>query len=532
MAGYKETPRQKMIGMMYLVLTALLALNVSKDILNAFLVVNESMEVTNEKFSGKIEDTYIDFNNQYQLNKAKVGPFWEDAQKVRDYTREMIEYVDSIKYVVIAKTEGITVEEAKVTPLEQINAKDNYDKPTNFFIGGDINRGEAFTLNKRIVDYKDKMLRIIDEDDRANFNLGLETDGDYRNAEGAPEKWENHYFYHTILAADVTILNKIKAELYNAEIDVVNYLYSSISAEDFKFDQIDAKVIPKSSYVFQGDEYEAEILVAAYDSKTNPEVYILEGADSLPSNRIEQARLIEGEEGVVRLKLPANSLGTKKYAGIVRMVNPGGVTEDYYFSHDYIVAKASATISATKMNVFYRGVDNPVSISASGKADAQIHPEMAGGNISRSDEGWIVNNLSNNIIETTVKVYADDNGGRKFMGEGFFRVKRLPDPIGRIPGATSGKITKNKLLANPFLICQMPDYVDFKYDFKVISFTMIVPQGGGYMVQEKSESQMFTDKMKNVIQTVRSNDIIVFQDIKVRGPEGSRKIEDINITIQ
>ncbi len=107
-------------------------------------------------------------------------------------------------------------------------------------------------------------------------------------------------------------MNKIKAEIYNAEIDVVNYLFSSISAEDFKFDEIDAKVIPKSSYVFQGDDYEAEILVAAYDSKVNPDVYILEGIDSLPASRIDQAKKIDGEAGTVKLTLPAKFIRYKK----------------------------------------------------------------------------------------------------------------------------------------------------------------------------------------------------------------------------
>jgi gliding motility-associated protein GldM len=535
MAGYKETPRQKMIAMMYLVLTALLALNVSREILSAFLVVNESMEATNAQFENKIDEIYSDFEKQYKINPNKVGDYWNKAQEAQELSNRMVEYLDLLKAQVISETEGIPLEVADTISLEMVNKKDNYDTPTNFFLGTDTKKGEAENLLDSINYFKENMLTLIDEKNREGFDLGLKTDGEYRNADGNLEPWDRHHFYRTILAADVTILNKLIAEVYNAEANVVNYLYSSISAEDFKFDEIDAKVIPNSNYVFQGDDYKAEILVAAYDTKQNPEVYVMEGVDTLTNAMIPNARRIEGQEGVVELVLPATREGTQKYAGIIRMKTPWGATSDYHFKHEFIVAKPSATVSATKMNVFYRGVDNPVSISASGKADAQLKPRItpAGmGNLSRVDTGWVVNDISPDAYEMVIKIFADDLSGEKFMGEQMFRVKTLPNPIARVIGADEdGKVSTKRMLANPFLLCQLPEWVDFEYDFKVTSFTMFIPQGGGYFVTEKSESQMFTQKMKDQIQGLKKNDIIVFRDIKVRGPEGPRKIESINITI-
>lgn len=537
MAGYKETPRQKMIAMMYLVLTALLALNVSKQILDAFLVVNESIDATNQKFARKIDETYNKFEMQYELNPGKVGDEWAAAQKVRRITTKMVNYVDSLKYQVIAHTEGIPMAEAKVINLANVEKKDNYDTPTNYFIGTEARKGEAFPLKDSINNYRASMLKFIKEDQRDSFDsrFGLKTDGDYRNADGQKEPWERHNFYHTILAADVTIMNKIKAEIYNTESDVINYLYSSISEQDFKFSDISAKVIPKSSYVFTGDDYQADIIVAAVDETQNPTVYIMENADTMTQNQITpNTTRIEGENGSVQLTLPANIVGIKKYAGIIEMKDPSGISKYYPFHDEFIVAKPSATISPTKMNVFYRGVDNPVSISASGKADSQLDVQITEGKITRVDTGWVVKDLPPESYETTISIYADEEGGRRFMGSQLFRVKKLPDPIARVIGSQDGKISKKVMLTNPFLLCQMPDYVDFKYDFKVTSFTMIVPtRGGSQNVRtDKSESQMFTDNMKNLIESLGKNDIIIFQDIKVRGPEGPRKIESINITIQ
>jgi gliding motility-associated protein GldM len=531
MAGYKETPRQKMIAMMYLVLTALLALNVSREILSAFLVVNESMETTNKQFSTKVDEIYSDFEKQYSINPNKVEEYWNKAKEVKVLSNEMVKYIDGLKANVISITEGIPLEAADTISLHYVEKKDNYDAPTNYFIGSDTKKGESETMLTKITEYKQSLLKMISEKDRESFELGLKTDGDYKNADGKSESWAMHHFYRTILAADITILNKLITEVYNAETNVVNYLYSSISAEDFKFDQVSAKVIPNSNYVFQGDKYRAEILVAAYDTKQNPEVYVLEGADTLTEATFSRATRIEGSGGVVNLELPASSEGTRKYAGLIRMKTPWGTAKDYHFHHEYIVAKPSATVSATKMNVFYRGVDNPVSIAASGKADAQLYPEISAGKIARTDTGWVVRDLPPDAFETLIKINAEDFGSKKFMGQQKFRVKRLPDPIAKVIGADDGKVTIKKMLTNAFLVCQLPDYVDFQYDFRVTSFTMFIPQGGGYFVTEMSDSQMFTEKMKSQIQSLKKNDVIVFRDIKVKGPEGPRKIESINITI-
>ncbi|MBN3035404.1 MAG: gliding motility protein GldM [Bacteroidales bacterium] len=533
MAGYKETPRQKMIAMMYLVLTALLALNVSREMLHAFLVVNESISETNEKFAQKIEETYAEFQKQYSISQAKVEPFWLKAQEVQRLTDEMVAYIEDHKYKVIALTEGITVEKAKTTPLLEIDKKDNFDRPTNYFIGPEYN-GEAYAIRKRIDEYRNNLLSLIeDEKTRENFNakLGLKTDGDYYNADKEKEPWERHSFYHTILAADVTILNKIIAEIYNAESDIVNYLLSSITAEDFKFDRVGAKVIPVSNRIYVGDEYSAEILVAGYDTKKNPEVFILEGVDSLTPSLFNSARMIPGENGLVRLSLPASREGLQKYAGIIRLTTPWGEVSDYHFHQSYMVSRPTAAISPTKMNVFYRGVDNPVSISASGVANNLLHIDISTGEITRVDTGYIVKGLPDNATGATIKVWAEDNGQRRLMGQQFFRVKPLPDPIAMIRGAENGKITKSKLLTNAFLHCQLPEWVEFQYPFRVVSFTMILPAAGGYIQPEKSESNKFTDRMINVIQNLGKDSRIIFEDIKAQGPEGLRTIQSINITI-
>ena len=180
MAGYKETPRQKMISMMYLVLTALLALNVSKQIIDAFLVVNDSMEATNANFSSKVETTYSKFEIQYQLNPNKVGPYWEKAKKAHMLSSSLQKYVDSVKYAVIQHTDRLeSLEAAKKTKLRDVERIDNFDVPTSFFMGPSelLKTGVAYKLKDKIDKYRKEMLELVDPAARPYMKIGLDTKG-------------------------------------------------------------------------------------------------------------------------------------------------------------------------------------------------------------------------------------------------------------------------------------------------------------------------------------------------------------------
>src|SRR5688572_29602210 len=135
MASAKETPRQKMIGMMYLVLTALLALNVSKDILDAFIVVNGSLENTNTNFESKISGQYSAFDKAKQLDEKKVKVIWDKAQSVKLIAKDISQYIEALKKNLVASTEGFTKEQVDTAQLAFIKNKDNYDIPTNIMIG-------------------------------------------------------------------------------------------------------------------------------------------------------------------------------------------------------------------------------------------------------------------------------------------------------------------------------------------------------------------------------------------------------------
>jgi gliding motility-associated protein GldM len=509
-----------MIAMMYLVLTALLALNVSVEILEAFIVVNESMEATNETFSKKIDGAYSKFELQYNLNKTKVGPYWEKARKAQVLSEEMKKYINDIKYEVISKSDRISIDAARKIPLRSVESKDKYDEATNFMIGGsaDGRKGKARELKDRINNFKQEMFQLIDPASRNNIKLGLDTDGPFYDADGKKHNWEMHNFYHTILAANVTILNKLIAEVQSAELDVVSHLYASVSAEDFKFDKIGAKVVPKSQYVFLGENYEAEIFVAAYDTKQNPEVII-------------GGRSIAGKEGVALYQAAASSEGLKTYEGVVRITSPSGEPMSYPFKSDYIVAPPTLTISPTKMNVFYIGVDNPVSISAGGVADAQVNPRItAGSTISRSGKGWVVRPTVPGKAVITVDAKIGDRV--KSMGSLEFRVKRVPDPKAYIANTDGGIVAKNMLIAAGAIIPRMPADFEFDLTFVIVSYTFVGIRSGD-VDQKEGKGNRLTEEMKTFISNSKRGSRIWLENIYAKGPDGAtRKLSNISLIIQ
>ncbi len=550
MAGYKETPRQKMIAMLYLVLTALLALNVSKDILDAFLVVNEGMEDTNETIKSKIDDTYEQFEFQYNLNQNKVGPFWERAQEARQLSVGMTNYLEKIKFDIVMfseRTDSLTtiqeyytVEEVadpmdpnKTVKKLQLNlgdvkATDKYDRTTNYF----INQGKAKELRLKLEEYKDKMEQLVDTNFRDRLNLGLETQGEYYDANGQRESWEKHNFYYTILAAEITILNKMIAEVQTAEFDVINMLFDEISISDFKFDEVEAKVIPKTSYVLKGENYEAEVLVAAYDTKQSPEVLVLRGANEITPSNISRAQRIDGEDGVVKLEWSANAEGPQKYAGLIKIKDPEGEEVSYPFSHEYIVAPPSLTVAATKMNVFYIGVDNPVSISVPGIAKEKIRPRISTGSIKSdpaSKGDWIVR-VPKGARKAVISASADYQGQAMNMGSAEFRVKKVPSPIAEIGGMVQGAIEKNTFLAAGAIIPEMKDF-EFDLYFRVTSFKMITIIGGD-LVQKNARGNQFNEEMVNIIQNSRRGQRFLFENIQAEGPDGLRSLNPVNLEIK
>ena len=519
-----ETPRQRMIGMMYLVLTAMLALNVSKDILNAFVVVNDAMVQTNSNFESKINQSYLLFEKAEEAEPDKVREFNNKAKQIKKITEEMRVYIENLKYEMHAKVDNITLDKAKTLPLSELSAKDNYVIPSNFFIGSEMEKGKAYEMHQKIKDFKDQIRKVIGEPDYAI--RGLDTEGEFVNAEGAKETWEYHNFYHIVAAACYTLLNKMVGEVRNIEFEAVNHLYTAIDAKSMKFDNVTAQVVPNSKIVFSGDSYMADIFVAAYDSRQNPIVYWKMGRDSVGESEIASLDKIEGEQGKVVLKIPTGGAGDQKFAGMIVIKGPEG-DEYRNFKGSYTVTRPTAAVAADKMNVLYAGIPNPVSIAAP-VAPERLRISWGGATATSSGAGKYDVNVPNSLAnkEISINVSAEIDGRTQSMGATTFRVKTVPEPTVYIgSNFQGGRIPKQSLLANPLVTARMDPDFNYQLQWSVVSYKVTFVRSGVEEPPVTVNGPRFSQAVLSSVQQAPTGTLMEITDIRIQSIAGTRNLQ-------
>lgn len=533
----KETPRQKMIGMMYLVLTALLALNVSKDILNAFVIVNNGLEVTNKAFDGKNNKLYADFDKQLSVNRVKVEPFHKAAQDAKILADTLYNYLQSIKKEIILKTDGKPeVLDSAVKNLMLVDSKDNYDIPTNYFLGdGTQPENPDLVANKikeRLNKFREDLIALFDrkelklsdvtkESIKSKIgDLGIDTKDPVTNSEDPADKyWSTSKFYHLPIVACITVLSQLQNNVQNAESQIVSELLGAFSSEDFKFDTLAGKVIPKATVVVQGDKYTADLFVAAFSTTDNPLIYVGEGYDSIKHELTGKVDSVPVSKGVGTLEIPASSVGDKKFSALIKVKTPTGEYKSYPIKDiKYNVMKPMAVVSPTKMNVMYIGVENPLDISVSGFTDDKVSASISQGSLSKSGTGWVAK--VSTAGEATVSVSAkDDEGKSKPMGTMKFRVKRVPDPVAKIGGSRGGMMGKNLLAAQSGVVADLENFdFDLKFVVKSFSVSALIK---GFEQTKYSTSNILTQDQKQIIQNADKGQKITFDEIKAVGPDGT-----------
>ena len=518
MASAKDTPRQKMIGMMYLVLTALLALNVSKDILDAFVVVNKGLENTNLNFTGHNDQLYAEFDLAKTVDPKKVTPNWKLAQQVKKQSAELTDFIDKLQKQLIAKTDGVPQLIADTMQMANINGKDKYDASTNILIGDseDGSKGASRELKNKLNDYKKQLTGFILPVDRKTVKVDINTDDPAHSEEN--ENWEMYNFYNRPVVASITILSKLKNDVKNAEETTVEYLLKQVDDETMKFDTVAAKVIPQSNYVLLGEEYRADVFIAAFNKTKNPEVTV--------GNYNEATKTFEGatnqvpvQNGLGKYTVNTSKEGIVDYSGTIKMISPKGKEILFPFKSEYIVARPALTVSADNMNVVYQGLENPISVSVPGIPNERLSVSATNATLKGSGNGKFVMSVKNGP-KVDVNVFATmENGERRNMGTMSFRVKHIPKASAKFGELIeSGKMNRNLVQIQKGLIAYYPAF-DFKANPRITSFTMSVIGAGGISEDFTSTSNMFTTQMVSRLQKIKKGEKILFNDIIGVGPD-------------
>jgi len=505
MAGGRETTRQKMINIMYLVLLAMLALNVSDTILNAFKNINDSLEASKGNVNVSIDQLFSAFQNtKLKDEPARAQPIWDKANKARAYADELNNYIQKIKADFSTAGNGIDPETGDLVE------RSNQDIAQGIM----INQKKGEELKAKINSTREKLIALLNPEDRASVSFSLEARDADKNVNGK-KKWEEINFGEgTPLTAANTILTKIQADTKNAEAEVVKKLFGNMDKSLVNLDQFAAVAVAPSSYVIQGQPYTAEVFLTASDSKSNPDISV--GGGNL--NVKDGKGTYTGGTG---------SVGVFKWVGTIRVKQTDGQVKEYRTPEQtYQVAKPSATVSPDKMNVIYAGIPNPFSVSAAGFPLESVKASISGGSISGSNGKFMVNVGGDQIgKELNINVSATAGGKTLNLGAQKFRVKALPTPKAFVKGKSGGNVDVEWIAGAGQIETELEDFVfDIKYRVIRFSTTFINPRSAALTVQNSGGG--FSGQTKGALNSLQPGATVIFRDIVVEGPDGRQKVLD------
>lgn len=542
MAGNKLSPRQKMIGMMYLVLIALLALNVSKTVLDAFAKINGSLYTTSINFSNKNNEVYYQFEQAAKTNPGKAGQWRDKAVNVKKESDALVETLQRLKFQLVSMGDGVVklehngkvvevpentsftdLGDKKYSPFAEItNKKDRYKSWE--LMHSEDKEGEP--LINDINSFKNLLLSYTESNN--SITNSLNSTFDLSDIEAKNKKrsgkisWLRNNFEDMPLIAAVTILSKIQADVRNAEADVINFLKQEIDATSLKFTGAEAIQIAPTNYIFLGDTFKADVFITAKDSNQNPVVYLgdYELTEDGQYQMVGEYDTIPVKGGKGKYAIRTRTEGYKKWGGLIAMKTDAGV-KMYPFNGEYQVAKQSLVVSASKMNVFYIDVEggNPVDISVPGVPSDKLSAYCDNGKIIKKGSEWAV--FPKKPGKANITVTADIDGKRRNMGKMVFRAKHLPDPEPSIRSLKNNEIKRSILASDAAKLTASLENFDFETKFTVTSFEMFVTFQGD-PVDKRSKSNKLTKEMRDIVKNLPLGSRVTFDNIMAKGP-GKKK---------
>ncbi len=529
-----ETPRQKMINMMYIVLTAMLAINVAAEVLDAFKVVDTSLMHTLRTVDAKNTQIYASFEQAYAENAEKVEEWKNKADLVREKTSEMISYISQLKENLVRDSGVKLVNEENPRKSDgfyyiteagdtlEITKEDDLNAPSEYM----ITQKHAEELKEQITEYRNNLVNLVEDEDvelKETVLNTLATPDPRMNLKegGENNSWETERFLNKPLIAVMTLLSKIQIDVKNSEANLINYLYSQIDAGSFKFNKLGARVIANSNVILQGDEYVAEVFLAAEDTTQQPEIFI-------------NGKPAKVQDGKATYTVKASEPGVFSWSGLIKYKTPAGIIKNYPFEQEFQVTEPSVTMSATKMNVFYKGLKNPFDVSGGGIPRENLSVTMTNGSVEKRGDGYIVqpDELDEQGRRTTISVYANIGGERRLVGSSGWRVKRVPDPVAQVAGSSGGAIRKERLMIEDGVMAVLEDF-DFDFKYTVTHFNIEITGPGGFTNRWESNSNRFTTEQKAQFGRMNPESFVYIADIKAVGENGEvRDLDPISFKIQ
>jgi gliding motility-associated protein GldM len=562
-----------MINMMYLVLTALLALNVSKEVLNSFFEVNLGIERSTTNFNAKNGDTYAAFDAAAELNKVKAGPFRDQAYEVKANADNLVEFIQEMKYNLVLAVDnkvylgsqlelkdedGDLLEDIAITlpwdslsddqkkmTIGNLTVKDDRHASGDLFYSAKRKKNIATDLKNDLNAYKILLLDIAKGNESIITTINETCNYDDKKVKGKKQLWEYYNFYDMPSVGALTLLSKMQSDVRNTEADIINMLRENIDANSLKFTSAEGIQIPQSNFVLRGDSFRAQIFISAKDTTQDPIIYVGE-YDSLGNGNYQ----MKGTEGVDYNSVKvvngkgifserASSEGMKKWGGLIAMKTASG-TKMYPFNGEYLVAAKTAVVSPTNMNILYLEVDNPLKISVPGYTAGEISAVISNGKVSATKKSLGEYSARPSIKgKAIVSLYAKVEGKRTKMGQMEFRVKEVPPPKAEVRFSSDVKgelfIEKMRMITAGGLSAKLKDF-DFKGVRYMITSFKLTGMYKGEQADDIAKSPKFTKKMEGIIKNTKKGNTITISQIQARRTDAKntavRSLDPVVLTIK
>ena len=542
-----KEPRQLMINLMYLVLTAMLALNVSAEIINAFFHLDKGNLKSNSVITDASKKVFEGMTETAK-SKSQYQPMVEAAKQVQSATSDLTAHIQSVRTRLITEAGGpYTAETAKDHPEligYPVNKKDK-DIPQRLFVTGDYGSEgkktpEGDVIQKKIestikkyeeiveslfakkidgtVFYDSKNKEKVMADIKSKMTLAIGQALKDPSSGNKEKSWAESTFGHMPVAAVLPILSQIENNAKTSEAAIVNYLSENMGKLVIEYDKFAVFSSAPKSYILQGDKYEAEIALGAYSSQASFSVKV--DGQNLPV-----------KDGIAKYTASGSSVGEKKYNATIVLNNPlTGKSEVVNKTFSYEVGAPSAAINLEKMNVLYVGVDNPLSVSVSGVSSNQVQVSGPGLNLSGGG-GKYVAKPSSPSPKATITI---TGAGKSFPFE--YRVKPIPDPVAKLGGnELGGKIGSGEFKAKASSgVFPILDGFDFDAKCNMLGYTLTyVPKRQDPVSQANAGSKP-TGTAAELVNRAKPGDQYFFNDVKVRCPgwAAGKEVNSLAFTIK
>ena len=499
-----------MINLMYIVLTAMLALNVSSDVLDGFVQVEDGLARTNANVGRRNEAIYAQLRSFTEQNPEKGTPWLEKATMVRAEAAGLYALVDSLKLAIVREADGPDGNPA------DINRRDDLEAAAVVMLSSGHNEGAR--LRAGIDRYRTTVTALVaDIVKRHSIEEALSTAPFRRPGTITPQPWEEAKFENQPVVASVTLLTKLQNDIRYAEGEALSGLLAAVDAGDVRVNELNAFVIPQSRMVMRGGRYSASIVLAAVDTTARPDIFIAD-------------RKLPDQNGLYEFN--TSQTGTFDYSGYIEVAHGDGTTTRHPFSSSYTVMEPTATVSATMMNVLYAGIDNPMSISVPGVAMNQVSATMTNGTLTRKGDQWVAR-PSKVGENATITVTANIDGRPQTVSTSTFRTRKLPDPTAFISftgaGGTKDRykggrpISKTLLTSAPGIEAAIDDDM-LNIDFQVLGFETVFFDQMGNAIPEVSQGPSFSQRQRDQFKRLSRGKRFYISRIRAKGPDGIERV--------